>query len=202
MNPSGLISITFSGSNSGFDVDISHSWIPENGRRRRWTWLGAEPILIEPCPRPWKIFQTRPESFLNQMVSRKLWGVAMSFVQLVWACKKESSAKDFSWKTHSVLCDYRRSDMVNCRAPLGDRHMAYQKIRARVRRTCTTAIMASSSARLGHSVSTTVHRGSNGTCTKHRIVHFLTGGNRNSSLRVSLQTSNFICLFPRFYLLS
>ena len=72
--------------------------------------------------------------------------------------------------------------MVNCRALLGDRHMAYQKIRARVRRTCTTAVMAFSSARLGHSESTIVHRGSNGICTRHRIAHFWTECDRDSSL--------------------
>ena len=100
-----------------------------------------------------------------------------------------------------MLCDYRRSDMVNCRAPLGGRHMALKKIRDRVRRTCTTAVMAFSSARLEQSVSTIVHRGSNGTCIRHRIAHFWTECDRYYSLRVSLQTSNFICLFPRFYLL-
>jgi hypothetical protein len=81
-----------------------------------------------------------------------------------------------------VLCDYRRNDMVNCRAPLGDRHMAYHKIRARVRHTCTKAVVAFSSARLGHSVSTTVHKDSNGICTKHRIAHFWTECDRYSSL--------------------
>ena len=81
-----------------------------------------------------------------------------------------------------MLCDYRRSDMVNCRAPLGDRHMAYHKIRARVRRMCTTAVMAFSSARLEHSGSTIVHRDSNGTCIRHRIAHFWTECDRDSSL--------------------
>ena len=202
MNPSGLMSITFSGSNSGFDVFISHSWIPESGHRTHWTWLGAEPIPIEPYPRPSKIFQTRPESFQNQMVSGWLSGAAMSFVQLDQACKKDSCAKDFSWNTHSVLCDYRRSDMVNCKAASGERHMAYRKIRARVRHTCTKAIMASRSARLGCSVFATVHRGSNSICTEHRIARFQIERDRDSSLMFSLLTSNFICLFPRFCLLS
>ena len=135
------------------------------------------------------------------MVSRKLLGVAMSFVQRDWAWKKVSCAKDFSWKIHSVLCDYRCSDMVSCRAPLG-RDITHHKIGARVRRTCTKAVMAFESARLELSVSNTVHRGSNSIYTGHRNAFFQIKRNQYSSLWVFLQTSNFICLFPQFYLLS
>ena len=115
----------------------------------------------------------------------------------------ESCTKDFSRKTHSVLCNYRHSGMVNCKAPMGeDRDIAYQKIRARVRHTCTMAVKAFRSARLGHSVSTTAHRGSSSIYTEHRIAFFQIEPDQDSSLWVFLQTSNFICLFPQFYLLS